>query len=111
MDLKIHQTSIDAIIVIKPLVSVIERFDKDLGKQIRRSATSVPLNIAEGAYSQGRNRTARFYNALGSAKETCSALQVSAAWGYLDKAQISECLALYDKVIATLYKLINRPSR
>ena len=86
MDLKIHNTSIEAISVIRPLVNIVERFDKDLGKQIRRSSTSVPLNIAEGAYSQGKNRNARFYNALGSAKETCSALRVCAAWGYLDNA-------------------------
>ena len=52
MDLKIHNTSIEAISVIRPLVIIVERFDNDLGKQIRRSSTSVPLNIAEGAYSQ-----------------------------------------------------------
>lgn len=111
MDLNIHHTSIEAIKSIRPLVAIVERFDKDLGKQIRRSSTSVPLNIAEGAYSQGKNRNARFYNALGSAKETCSALQVSAAWGYLDDQQITACLDLYDKVIATLFKLIKYPNR
>jgi four helix bundle protein len=111
VDLHIFDSAIQATEELKPLVDVIERFDRELGKQIRRSATSVPLNIAEGSYSQGKNRVARLYNALGSAKETCAALKVSVAWGYLDRAQISKCYSLYDMIVATLYKLVKRPNR
>jgi len=111
VDLHIFDSAIEATEQLKPLLDVVERFDRDLGKQMRRSATSVPLNIAEGSYSQGKNRNARLYNALGSAKETCAALKVSVAWGYLERAQIEKCYSLYDMIVATLYKLVKRPKR
>jgi four helix bundle protein len=41
--------------------------DANLADQLRRAASSVPLNLHEGAYSQGGNVRARFHNALGSA--------------------------------------------
>ncbi len=34
----------------------IARKDRDLAGQLRRAATSTPLNLAEGAYSRGGNR-------------------------------------------------------
>ena len=111
MDLHIFDSAIEATEQLKPLLDVVERFDRDLGKQMRRSATSVALNIAEGSYSQGKNRNARLYNALGSAKETCAALKVSVAWGYLEPAQIEKCYSLYDMIVATLYKSVKRPKR
>jgi len=45
----------------------IGRKDPDLARQLRRAAASTPLNIAEGAGSLGKNRRARYANALGSA--------------------------------------------
>jgi len=44
----------------------IGRKDPDLARQLRRAAASTPLNIAEGAGSLGKNRRARYANALGS---------------------------------------------
>jgi four helix bundle protein len=41
--------------------------------------TSIPLNVAEGSYSQGRNRRARYYTALGSARETLACFEVAEA--------------------------------
>ena len=111
MDLDIERTALEVISCIRPLVIAIERFDKDLGKQIRRSSSSVPLNISEGALSQGKNRNARFYNAIGSARETRTALEVAQAWGYLETNQLKAPLDAYDKIIATLYRLINSPKR
>jgi four helix bundle protein len=48
--------------------------------------TSVPLNLHEGAYSQGRNAGARFHHALGSAAEVRACLDVAEALGYLEPA-------------------------
>jgi len=48
-------------------------------------AASVPLNLHEGAYSQGGNVRARFHNALGSAAEVRACLDVAEALGYVEQ--------------------------
>jgi four helix bundle protein len=59
-----------------------ERFN--LTSQIRRSALSVPTNIAEGSKRIGRQEYARFLNiAEGSLAETQYLLTVSRDLGYL----------------------------
>ena len=106
MELRIHHVAIEAITLLRPLVRAVERHDRDLGRQMRRSASSVPLNIHEGAYSQGRNRNARLHNALASAKETLSALEVAVAWGYLPVADTHRAADKLDHIVATLFKLL-----
>ena len=82
---------------------VIERSDPDLAKQLRRSSSSVPLNLAEGGYSHKGNRKARYFTALGSANEVRSTLQVASAVGLLQaNPALDDRL---DKIIATLWKL------
>ena len=109
--LDVYRLAIRFIPMAAQIASAMPKGYADLGDQLRRASNSVPLNIAEGSYSQGKNRIARLYNALGSAKETCAALKVSVAWGYLDRAQIEKCYSLYDMIVATLYKLVKRPNR
>lgn len=60
----------------------IERRDRDLARQLRRASMSVPLNINEGMYSRGKNRSARLTDAMGSAKESMACLEVAVAVGY-----------------------------
>ena len=71
---------------------------------MRRSASSVVLNLAEGAHSDPGNRRTRYFNAAGSAKETQGALEVASAWGYIKAAR---ALDLADRVVALTYKLAN----
>ena len=107
MDLRIHDVAIEAIAELRRLLERIEQFDKDLARQMRRSATSVPLNIAEGSYSTKGTRRARYESALGSAKETLSGLQVARAWGYVTVEQCERVAARYDHVVGALYKLLH----
>jgi len=46
---------------------------------MRRAMASVALSISEGCGSQGENRNARYFNALGSAREVGTALEVDSA--------------------------------
>ncbi len=77
--------------------------DGDLARQMRRASSSVALNISEGSYSRKGNRLARWQDAMGSANETRSALQLAAAVGIATPS--AGLLDLLDKIVATLWKL------
>jgi four helix bundle protein len=81
--LHIYTTMIEAMRMLRPVLVAIERYDADLGRQLRRAASSVALNIGEGSGSTGGMRTARYRTALGSARETSACLEVAEALGYL----------------------------
>jgi four helix bundle protein len=93
------------------LSRVVQDQDSDLARQMRRACISVPLNIQEGLYSQGGNRNARFYNAMGSARETMACLHVSVAAAYLEQPEVDADLDRIDHVIGALWKLSRRQSR
>ena len=61
----------------------IERFDGDLARQLRRAATSVALNIAEGSGASGANRRQRYHSALGSAREVVACFDAAEAMSYV----------------------------
>lgn len=63
------------------------RQDPDLTRQLRRAASSVALNLAEGLGTRAGNRELRFQTALGSAREVGACLDVAAAWGQLGEAE------------------------
>jgi four helix bundle protein len=69
MALRIYGVTIGMLRELRPVMERIGAKDANLEDQIRRAATSVPLNLHEGAYSQGRNERARWHTALGSAAE------------------------------------------
>ena len=102
--LKIYETMISAIAGLRPVLEQIEGHDRDLARQLRRAAASVALNISEGSGSSGGTRRERYRNALGSARETGSCLQVAMAFGYVEHLDASLLDAL-DRVRATLVKV------
>jgi four helix bundle protein len=57
----------------------LERRDRDLARQARRAATSVPLNLAEGNRRVGKDRLHHFRVAAGSAAEVRAVLDVAEA--------------------------------
>src|SRR5438552_13126576 len=97
--------SIAAIEGLRPLVARIRQHDRDLGEQLRRALSSVPLNIAEGNHSEGGLRFSRFATAAGSNSEARAALRVAAAWGYVTAKDAAAGDALLDRVAGMLYRL------
>ncbi|HEY3822819.1 MAG TPA: four helix bundle protein [Polyangiaceae bacterium] len=95
---------LDAIGTMRPMVSAIERRDRDLGSQLRRAASSVVLNLAEGSGSFGGMRTQRYRTALGSARETMACLLVAERFGYVD-AMPAGLVAALNRVIGTLVRV------
>jgi len=102
--LRIYAVSLLVLEGLRPVLDAIERRDVDLARQLRRAGASVALNIAEGSSSQGRNRRARYYNAMGSARETRACLQVAQALGYVEQID-TVVVAHLDHVLGTLHKL------
>ena len=81
------------------------RRDSDLGRQMKRCASSVALNVAEEMYSRGKSRDARYHTALGSAREVLSCLEVAHAMGYVGAPETKQ-VATLNQIIGTLVKLV-----
>ena len=102
--LRIYPFTLDVVRDSQRYVRLLAANDPDLARQYRRSLTSVPLNIAEGMYSRGGNRKARYHTALGSMREALACLEVGEALGYLAVAPALS--ARRRRIIGTLVKRV-----
>ena len=107
MPFDVYDRSLELVRQLAGPAVALERRDKDLANQLRRAASSVVLNIAEGRRRDGKDQRYHWRVAAGSAEETRACLQVAAAWGHLDGASTAGPLATVDRVAAMLY----RPTR
>jgi len=108
MSLVAHEVALQMIADIGPLIDRIARRDRSLAQQLRRSASSVALNIGEAQHSRGGNQPARFQDAAGSASETRAGLKVAVAWGYIPSAQQHTVDSELDRLLALLWGLLHR---
>jgi four helix bundle protein len=102
--LRIYGVVLEVVRELKPVMGAIERKDPDLARQMRRAAASVALNVSEGSYSRGRNRGARYHDAMGSMRETLACIEVGIALGYVEGIDRS-LRGHIDHVLGTLFKL------
>ena len=99
--------ALELIGALAPVVTAIAKHDRDLAQQIRRSASSVPLNVSEGNQRRGADRFQHFRIAAGSAAEARTALDVACGWGYADARSVAATRELLDRVVAMLWRLTN----
>ena len=100
--------SLSLISALVPLVARIEQHDRDLGRQLRKSASSVSLNLGEGRRRTGKDRLHLWRVADGSAEESRVCLHVAAAWGYIVSAEADKALAIADQILAICWTLTHR---
>ncbi len=90
------------------------KLSKDFGlrDQIRRSAVSIPSNIAEGDELRTNKQSIQFfYISKGSAAELYTQLTIAFEIGYLDKDLFSELIEKCRAISAMLSKLIEVRSK
>ena len=110
-DLEVHKVSYELAVKLHKLsveLPQIEQFE--LGRQLRRAATSIPLNIAEG---YGRKKSAAEFkhflsNALGSCNEVRVLLDMLKDIGYIENSLYDELSNAYTVLGRRLYRLIER---
>ena len=98
-----YEVSVQLVQSIRPLMPVIEQADRDLADQLRRAASSVVLNLAEGQRSAKGNRQKHYSIAHGSANEVKAALELACAWGTLADAQRQR--DILDRLLGLLWGL------
>ena len=97
-----------ALVMVREVVLLarrVERRDRDLARQMRRSSTSVALNISEGTYARGGNKRARYQTAAAEAAETSAAIELAAAAGYISSSGHERTLDRLDHIAAVMWKL------
>jgi four helix bundle protein len=105
-NLKVYQKSYQLALEIHKITRTfpdIERYE--LGTQLRRSAVSIPANIAEGYGRKKSNAEFKHFlrNALGSCNEVQVLLSLSKDLGYIAD---DEYVQQYDELGKQIYRLI-----
>ena len=103
-DLKVYQLSRE---LVKLIYMNTSGFPTDetygLRQQIRRSAVSIPSNIAEGSARKGNKELSHFlYIALGSLVELDTQIEIAIDLDYMQKSSIID-----EKLIVTRKMLLN----
>ena len=108
-DLEVYRKSYQAALSMHQMTLEFPRHEMyELGSQLRRAATSIPLNIAEG-YGR-KSAVAEFKhflrNALGSCNEVKVLLEMIKDLGYLKEEIFQETYETYDHLARQLFRLI-----
>ena len=103
-----EEVGYDIIRGARGIIAAIAQHDSDLARQARRAASSIVLNLGEGARRVGRDRTHLWRVSAGSAAELDRIVKVALAWGYIDDA--AELLALIDRELRLLWGLCRQSS-
>ena len=107
MNLRIYPVVLELVRRVAPLLPRLRARSRALGDQLERALISIPLNVAEGAYSRGKNRQARYHSAAGSAREALACFETAQAFGWAPPLE-PEVAAMFQRVIGTLVRLALR---
>ena len=104
--LDVYQAAIDFVVMADDVVERLPRGRAYLADQLQRAATSVPLNVAEGAGEFSRQEKARFYRmARRSATECAAILDVCSRLSLVEKTSYGAGRELLLRVVSMLTKM------
>jgi four helix bundle protein len=98
-----YENSLELIRNLRGVVPEIKKFDVDLADQLRRAASSISLNVAEGSKRTAGNQRLHYEIAHGSANEVKACLDVAEAWGWFEAAP--ELRRVLDRQLRLLWGL------
>lgn len=101
---RIYPVVLELVRKLAPYLPVLRARSASLGDQLERALISIPLNVAEGAYSRGKNRQARYQSAAASAREALACFETAEALGFIDPLA-PELQASFQHAIGTLVRL------
>ena len=90
------------------VIDAIAKHDRALVDQLRRAASSIVLNVADGNRRVGRDRLHFFRIAAGSAAEVDAIAEVAVALGYVDETQVEVTRRLVDRELGLLWGLTHK---
>ena len=112
MNTTLRQQLLEQVITIiqgaRPLVAAIERKDRALGRQLKRSLSNIALNVAEAFGAHAGNARLSFRRALGELYESQASFQVATAWGYITREQAQAVVSDLAALGGRLYGLSRR---
>ena len=106
--LVVWQRARDLVVATERVARSFPRVDRGvISSQLRRSAVSIPANIAEGCGKSSRKETLRFLQiAAGSAKETQNHVLIACELGYISDDVREDLLERLDAVQRMLNRLM-----
>ena len=107
--LDVYQTAIEFVALADEVVERLPRGRAYLADQLQRAATSVPLNIAEGAGEFAPREKGRFYRmARRSATESAAVLDVCRRLGLTEQERYAAGRELLLRLVAMLTQMARR---
>jgi len=104
--LDVYQVAIDFVALADEVVEHLPRGRGHLADQLQRAATSIPLNIAQGAGEYSANEKARFYRiAKRSATECAAIFDVCRRLELIEPQRFAQGRQLLLRVVAMLVKM------
>jgi four helix bundle protein len=104
-----YEVAVELVKELRPIVEAVGQHDRNLADQLKRAATSVLLNLAEGQRRVAGNKRRAFEIAHGEAREVLGCLDCAAAWGYVTNA--SRARAILDRLLGLCWGLTRAKAR
>lgn len=110
--LDVYQAAIDFVVMADDVVEHLPRGRAYLADQLQRAATSIPLNVAEGAGEFSRQEKARFYRmARRSATECAAIFDVCRRLAMIEQASYGKGRELLLRIVSMLTKMTRSLAR
>ena len=105
--LDVYKASIEFLLIVDAIVQELPRGRGYLIDQLRRAATSITLNIAEGAGEYSKSEKSRFYRiAKRSATECAAILDVCQCSGLIEQDKFDKGHELLIRIVSMIIKMI-----